>query len=301
MVASSDNATYPNSAKWWVDNGDGTRGFSSFKACVTQDGFGFNSSRRTAAPCVAGTYNARDTYRDCRQCPTGMTTSGVGAGKTIADCGLAAGYGFYNGAVTKCPLGECVEGLHLLTHCCCKHPQANSHVRPISCFASRVCAAAVILMTRVRPYPCCCSHRWLSNAASVTHGCLCCCRPPFILNLLTMLSIVKSKVGWRTDSLIPSLTVCAPPSTHAGTYNDQPYTASTTQPCQACPTYTTTTASGATAAADCNLCFAGWGGTGCSTQCGGTGQPNYGPAGRPVGSACTACGTSGAGYSFVAP
>lgn len=35
----------------------------------------------------------------------GLTTTGVGAGQTSADCGLAPGYGFSNGAVRPCPIG----------------------------------------------------------------------------------------------------------------------------------------------------------------------------------------------------
>lgn len=104
MVASNDSALYPNSSSYWADNGDGTRGFTSERACVTQDGYGY--SARIASPCAVGTYNPRDTYSSCSACPTGLTTSGVGAGRTIADCGLAAGYGFHSGAVTACPLGK---------------------------------------------------------------------------------------------------------------------------------------------------------------------------------------------------
>ena len=104
MVASNDSALYPNSSSYWADNGDGTRGFTSERACVTQDGYGY--SARIASPCPVGTYNPRDTYSSCSTCLTGLTTSGVGAGRTIADCGLAAGYGFHSGAVTACPLGK---------------------------------------------------------------------------------------------------------------------------------------------------------------------------------------------------
>lgn len=87
----------------WIDNGDGTRGFFNVKACVTQPGYGYNS--RIAQPCAAGTYNRHDTYLPCTACPTGLTTAGVGVGITIANCGMKAGYGFHNGAITLCPVG----------------------------------------------------------------------------------------------------------------------------------------------------------------------------------------------------
>lgn len=96
----------------WIDNGDGTRGFFNVKACVTQAGYGYNS--RIAQPCAAGTYNRRDTYLPCTACPTGLTTAGVGVGVTLADCGMRAGYGFHNGAVTLCPVGGWLLQLALL-------------------------------------------------------------------------------------------------------------------------------------------------------------------------------------------
>lgn len=103
LVASNDSRQYPNSSAWWIDNGDGTRGFFNVKACVTQPGYGYNS--RIAQPCAAGTYNRHDTYLPCTACPTGLTTAGVGVGITIANCGMKAGYGFHNGAITLCPVG----------------------------------------------------------------------------------------------------------------------------------------------------------------------------------------------------
>lgn len=36
MVTSNNTSLYPNSSKWYGDNGDGTRGFFSERACVTQ-------------------------------------------------------------------------------------------------------------------------------------------------------------------------------------------------------------------------------------------------------------------------
>lgn len=106
LVTSNNTAQYPNSSKYWRDNGDGTRGFTSELACVTQDGWGYAS--RLANQCPVGSYNPRDTYAPCTACPTGRTTAAVGAGATLADCGIAAGYGAVNGAVAQCPVGEYV-------------------------------------------------------------------------------------------------------------------------------------------------------------------------------------------------
>lgn len=105
MVASSDKVSYPNSASFYVDNGDGTGGFVDVKACVTQAGYGYSS--RQAQPCDKGAYNNRDNWSTCSACPYGTTTAGPGAGVTLADCKLAPGFGSYGGAVRACPVGEC--------------------------------------------------------------------------------------------------------------------------------------------------------------------------------------------------
>jgi len=34
-----------------------------------------------------------------------MTTAGPGLGVTLADCGVALGFGFHDGAVVPCPIG----------------------------------------------------------------------------------------------------------------------------------------------------------------------------------------------------
>jgi hypothetical protein len=104
LVASNSSSQYPNSAAWWVNNVDGTQGFTSERACVTPPGWGYSS--RIANPCPIGSYNPRDTYGPCTACPDGRTTAAVGAGASLADCGIAQGYGFHDGAVTQCPLGE---------------------------------------------------------------------------------------------------------------------------------------------------------------------------------------------------
>jgi hypothetical protein len=103
MVAVSNATTYPTSAQYFTTNADGTRGFISALACVTQDGYGYNG--RVAQKCAQGKYNNKDNYLDCKDCPYGMTTQDVGAGYTQADCGVAAGFGWVNGKVDLCPIG----------------------------------------------------------------------------------------------------------------------------------------------------------------------------------------------------
>lgn len=105
MVARSDRATYPNSASYYVTNGDTplTGGFTDTRACVTQDGFGM--SARGAQQCMQGFYNPKDTYSACAACDFGTTTAGVGRGFTQADCGIAKGFGLVDGKIQTCPIG----------------------------------------------------------------------------------------------------------------------------------------------------------------------------------------------------
>lgn len=103
LVTSNNTALYPNSSSWWRDDGAGRRGFISEAACVTPPGWGYSS--RLANPCAVGFYNPRDTYAPCTACPIGRTTLEAGAGSTLADCGIAAGYGGYGGVVVQCPQG----------------------------------------------------------------------------------------------------------------------------------------------------------------------------------------------------
>jgi len=102
QITSSDATSYPNSASHYVNN-NGAGGFTSEAACVNQDGYGV--AMRVSSPCAEGFYNARDTRGPCRQCPPGTTTKGVGLGKTLADCGLMPGFGFWEGAIRPCPPG----------------------------------------------------------------------------------------------------------------------------------------------------------------------------------------------------
>jgi hypothetical protein len=103
MVAVNNVTSYPTSSKYWVNNTDGTNGFISALACVTQDGYGYNG--RIAQACAQGKYNNRDNYMDCKDCPYGMTTEDVGKGFTLDNCGVAAGFGWVNGKVDLCPIG----------------------------------------------------------------------------------------------------------------------------------------------------------------------------------------------------
>lgn len=92
MVAVYGNSSYPKSNSFFTNNTDGTFGFTNVLACVTQDGYGYNS--RVSQMCEKGYYNARDTRSDCTACAYGLTTAGVGAGVTEGNCGIAPGFGF---------------------------------------------------------------------------------------------------------------------------------------------------------------------------------------------------------------
>jgi hypothetical protein len=109
MVTSTNATSFPNSSSFFVTNPDSTKGFISALACVTQDGYGYNG--RIAQKCDKGTFNAQDTRSTCTACAYGLTTSDVGTGITVADCGLAPGFGYVNNtgtgnsSVSPCPIG----------------------------------------------------------------------------------------------------------------------------------------------------------------------------------------------------
>lgn len=113
LVASTDKVNYPNSASYFVDNGDGAKGFIDTRACVTKAGYGYDSRRSN--PCRAGTYNDKDNYDICKSCPYGTSTAGAGLGVTVADCKVAPGFGFHTGQLQKCPLGELLNILPVCT------------------------------------------------------------------------------------------------------------------------------------------------------------------------------------------
>lgn len=107
MVTSTNNATYPRSASFYVsDSTAGNAGFISPLACVNQAGYGYDG--RISQPCGIGTWNLHDNYAKCSPCPYGLTTSAVGAGRNVSDCGVAAGFGFDagSGKVAPCLVGE---------------------------------------------------------------------------------------------------------------------------------------------------------------------------------------------------
>jgi hypothetical protein len=107
MITSTDRIQYPNSSAWFVrSNTTSTEGFTSPLACVNQAGYGYNG--RVSQPCNKGFWGAKDTYGTCVACGYGLTTSAVGAGKSVADCGVAAGFGYDGTTVQLCAMGECL-------------------------------------------------------------------------------------------------------------------------------------------------------------------------------------------------
>jgi hypothetical protein len=112
MVASRAS-TYPNSAQFYVKNGD-AEGFADVRSCVTTDGYGYNG--RGAQACDVGTYNGKDNWDSCKPCPYGYTTAGLGRGVSLASCGVAAGFGYsvQQQSVVPCPMGESISCAILL-------------------------------------------------------------------------------------------------------------------------------------------------------------------------------------------
>lgn len=88
-------------------------------ACVTQAGYGYNG--RIAQPCDKGSWNPNGTRSTCTPCDYGYTTASVGGtvdsvndpsgiiGDSASDCGVAAGFGYYNfsgtATLVPCPRG----------------------------------------------------------------------------------------------------------------------------------------------------------------------------------------------------
>lgn len=103
MVA-INNATYSQSALYFTNSTDGSAyGFTSPMACVTINGYGYNS--RVAQACEKGFYNALNNREDCKSCSYGLTTAGVGEGFVEGDCGIAPGFGYDGSTIREC---ECV-------------------------------------------------------------------------------------------------------------------------------------------------------------------------------------------------
>jgi len=137
LVTSSNSTTYPVSSSYHVDNGDGSGGFISGLACVTQPGYGVYGTR--GLPCPKGSYNRQDNYNNCTDCSPPLTTAGPGAGVTVADCGIPAAYGYHGGAVVLCPNGKRARPWSTL-ECIEDSMQGGVSVCPRSACCSPVCS-----------------------------------------------------------------------------------------------------------------------------------------------------------------
>lgn len=134
MVA-INSATYSQSALYWTNSTDGSAyGFTSPLACVTINGYGYNS--RVAQACEKGYYNALNNREDCKPCGYGLTTAGVGQGFVEGDCGIAPGFGYVGSTIREC---ECVRLLlvaprpmlcvrALTSECCRVASSTHSHL-----------------------------------------------------------------------------------------------------------------------------------------------------------------------------
>lgn len=99
------STSLPNSAACYASHGNGTQGFTSPLACVTNAGYGYNG--RAATKCPAGSYNAAGNYETCTQCPAGLSTPDDAAQQVSeANCVLGVGYGFHDNTTVACPVGE---------------------------------------------------------------------------------------------------------------------------------------------------------------------------------------------------
>jgi len=102
-MVTSNNASYPISRQYYINNGDGTEGYTSVLACVTIDGYGYNG--RVAQPCDKGFWNSKDNYDACKACSYGLTTEGVGRGVALTSCGMGPGFGLVGTSIVPCPIG----------------------------------------------------------------------------------------------------------------------------------------------------------------------------------------------------
>lgn len=127
-----------NSNRYYVSDA-GKQGFTSPMACVTQAGYGYNG--RLATKCPAGSYNAAGNYNTCTKCIAGLTTADNATLQvTSADCGVAPGFGSYDGAIVPCPVGECV------CVCVCVHSLTKQW--------PAAAAAAVLMLFWLRSHLC---------------------------------------------------------------------------------------------------------------------------------------------------
>lgn len=116
MITSVD---LPNSARFWASNGGNPprQGFTDPLACVTPGGYGYDGLK--ASRCPAGSFNPPGGYGTCTQCPIGLSTPRDPAAQmSIDNCTIGPGFGFHNGAVRLCPIGEevLVNSVRLVVH-----------------------------------------------------------------------------------------------------------------------------------------------------------------------------------------
>jgi hypothetical protein len=103
------SVSLPNSFAFYFSEGD-VAGFTNPMACVTKPGYGYNG--RVATACPAGSYNDAGNYGTCTKCLAGFSTPANPEQQVSgANCAVAQGYGFHDGAIVPCPVGE---GLLLL-------------------------------------------------------------------------------------------------------------------------------------------------------------------------------------------
>lgn len=91
-------------------------GFTDPKACVTKPGYGYDG--RISYKCPPGSFNEGGNRKACQQCPYGRTTTDIATQQTSeANYGIAPGFGFHDGAIVLCPIGEllCQNAMHV---CC---------------------------------------------------------------------------------------------------------------------------------------------------------------------------------------
>lgn len=132
MITSTNATGFPNSASYYVNNGDGTGGFTDKLACVTRPGYGFNGTvgRGFSSPCPKGQYNSGDNWSGCTQCGYGLTTAAVGAGVRFSDCTTAPGFGWNGTSIIQCPKGECMRVQQQLAQLSQSDWQAAVMLRP---------------------------------------------------------------------------------------------------------------------------------------------------------------------------
>jgi hypothetical protein len=147
QVAIQGNPLYPTSNSFYQNNTDGTGGFISVKACVNLPGYGYNG--RVSQKCDKGTFNAPDTYGTCTACPYGTTTTDVGAGVVIGDCGVAPGFGKYNNSYMPCPVGtfNAAPWTNVSTAGACPECPGNSTTSEAGANNAAMCTSKLPLLT----------------------------------------------------------------------------------------------------------------------------------------------------------